>query len=1554
MSDLSSFMPTANFIESMVDNGKSLSKGEPNSTVKCSKNNHWLALNYCYKDHDQTPAAKAPYRVLVDGNEVASGTLDAKGNAREENIPPGKVEVIYGENPDEAEAEKLRKEFVAALDGIIKEQEAKKLYMDEALDKEAWWKQGLIYTGAAFEGVGDSITGIWDMATFAADVLRKAQMEYFDILNAIATGDIDKLERKLNTARDEGNEVIADAVEIKELLIAILDDPETLSYLRDFPGRYWDALPAVDKTRMASGAIFDIVVGIVLAAVSGGAGGVAMATNIASKLGSYGKKAISTLQKLAKALKKIKQRKKYHGVTKAKNDHIVENNPKSGTTKETGKIDNNKSCPEDSKVCKGGEPISLVTGEELLTQQDFVIDTPLPLEWHRTYRTGHIRNTGIGHGWTYPLSEYLSFSEWEISLFNHEGRVISLPVIRELGQYSENTAEQLTLTWETEDVYRLSAPDQPDKLFKKSNQTARLHRLEDAANNFWLCHYENGYLTRLKSNWGRIVACQYQGRLLTQLEELRYDAEGKVSHRHTLVRYEYNQADELIAVVDQAGNKEQFTYKNHVITRRILKTGFSFYFEWDQYNINGRCIHQWGDNGIYDYRFSWDDEKKITTCTDSNGCVRTIYYNERGLVDKEIDPEGGETLYQYDEHGRKISTTDPNGAVTEYQYNEQGLLACVMDAEGNQHQLKYDEAGRVTAVTDPIGNSWYREYNRSGLLTKRVDPEGNETQIEYTEQGLPSKITNALGQVRLLLWDSHGELIAEKDHAGNSQKYAYNPQGQIVASQDHNKAVTQYEYNALGLVSKISQPDGQVQQFEYNEAGQLTRYIDGVGRVTQYQYDGLSQVRKRIDPAGQALEYFYDKERNLIGLKNEKAEIYRLAYDKNERLIAEIGFDGREQHYQYDSAGHLIASIDGPLTVSKTPTSKNTEQSTQQQSQTGLITQFTRNKLGQLISKVAADGEATHFQYDGCGRLIAAKNPHRELAFGYNSQGHLTLEKQDNTELKHRCDALGNRVETILPNGQKLGFNYNHQQLYTEIALDGSPISQLKRDQAGREIARLQGDTLSEFQYDPIGRLQKHQVLTKGQQQPLIQRQYGYDQSGNLNLISDLKKGTTRFYYDALDRLTQVQGFINEQFAFDPASNLLAKKDSSEPELPTLTSQQQTTGNRLAFFGDRHFEYDSRGNLVKEKRGREGRLVTDYIYNAQNQLVKVKNQKGEFEYKYDALGRRISKTTPQGEVQFYWNGDVLLSEVRPKQQKLYIYEPGSFKPLAQIINGKTFYYHLDHLGTPQEMTSAHGELVWSGRYKAYGALALKEEALVENNLRFQGQYHDEETGLHYNRHRYYNPYIGQFITQDPIGLLGGINNYQYAPNPVNGVDPLGLECKQGKELDDYRKENNIGFDENGVYRGKIPAGNSHVFEKVTKDDVYDFDMPGRTKGHAASKHNVNIKNPKVLDILNEPENVYTGKNKNGNYVDIYHKNGSVVITDAGNKRSIITAYGKVEGGKRAKPVRVDQWEDPNYERNGEIRGWDHSSNERYAEIDLNAKEKNVRINNPDYPLFELE
>ncbi|WP_431978618.1 RHS repeat domain-containing protein [Pseudomonas fungipugnans] len=106
-----------------------------------------------------------------------------------------------------------------------------------------------------------------------------------------------------------------------------------------------------------------------------------------------------------------------------------------------------------------------------------------------------------------------------------------------------------------------------------------------------------------------------------------------------------------------------------------------------------------------------------------------------------------------------------------------------------------------------------------------------------------------------------------------------------------------------------------------------------------------------------------------------------------------------------------------------------------------------------------------------------------------------------------------------------------------------------------------------------------------------------------------------------------------------------------------------------------------------------------------------------------------------------------------------------------------FYYQLDHLGTPQELTDYGGEIVWSARYNAYGKitdLTHGASEQLDQPLRFQGQYFDAESGLHYNRHRYYDPGVGRYLTPDPVKLAGGLNPYRYVPNPTGWVDPLGL------------------------------------------------------------------------------------------------------------------------------------------------------------------------------------
>ena len=125
---------------------------------------------------------------------------------------------------------------------------------------------------------------------------------------------------------------------------------------------------------------------------------------------------------------------------------------------------------------------------------------------------------------------------------------------------------------------------------------------------------------------------------------------------------------------------------------------------------------------------------------------------------------------------------------------------------------------------------------------------------------------------------------------------------------------------------------------------------------------------------------------------------------------------------------------------------------------------------------------------------------------------------------------------------------------------------------------------------------------------------------------------------------------------------------------------------------------------------------------------------------------------------------------------------------------KVYYFHTDQVGMPQELTNAQGQIVWQASYKTWGSTVAEEwqaktlsgnpihrldagdtpeKEHQQQNLRYQGQYLDRDTGLHYNTFRYYDPDMGRFICPDPIGLDGGVNLQSYAPNPFGWIDPLG-------------------------------------------------------------------------------------------------------------------------------------------------------------------------------------
>ncbi|MDO1510168.1 MULTISPECIES: RHS repeat domain-containing protein [unclassified Neisseria] len=238
--------------------------------------------------------------------------------------------------------------------------------------------------------------------------------------------------------------------------------------------------------------------------------------------------------------------------------------------------------------------------------------------------------------------------------------------------------------------------------------------------------------------------------------------------------------------------------------------------------------------------------------------------------------------------------------------------------------------------------------------------------------------------------------------------------------------------------------------------------------------------------------------------------------------------------------------------------------------------------------------------------------------------------------------------------------------------------------------------------------------------------------------------------------------------------------------------------NRVTHYNGINYYYNKLGNVIcRETQG----IIQNLHYDLFDQLVKIETftkledgtwEKDTWGYEYDTLRCRTKKAkilddnTQTNITEFLWDGSRLFQEIYANGRYTYTYaDQNSYEPLAQVHNwtnteGETnetiFYFHCDQAGSPREMTDKDGNLVWYGKYRAWGQLTFAESLVpnVHQPFRLQGQYYDPESGLHYNFHRYYDPNFGRFITQDPIGLAGGSNAYFAFPNAQTWADPLGL------------------------------------------------------------------------------------------------------------------------------------------------------------------------------------
>jgi len=283
---------------------------------------------------------------------------------------------------------------------------------------------------------------------------------------------------------------------------------------------------------------------------------------------------------------------------------------------------------------------------------------------------------------------------------------------------------------------------------------------------------------------------------------------------------------------------------------------------------------------------------------------------------------------------------------------------------------------------------------------------------------------------------------------------------------------------------------------------------------------------------------------------------------------------------------------------------------------------------------------------------------------------------------------------------------------------------------------------------------------------------YNYDPSGNIASLNDFSNNSVLTYaYDATGRLvsavdTASNGFGSLGYTYDANGNRQSETRNGS-SLPDVYSPPGS--NWLYQRGSDYRIKNQNGNTAF------GTPTGFNAYDGYNRLIQSSN--GGAQYVYNALGQRIEKTNASGAkigFQYGANGELLYEQDAAGNTKAYVWLNG--RPIARIDNNQQiYYYHVDHLGTPQAMTDSMGTVVWKAYYEPFGTATVRPVSTIENNLRLPGQYYDSETGMHYNYFRDYDPTTGRYIEADPMGLAAGPNVYAYVGgNPLSFIDPLGL------------------------------------------------------------------------------------------------------------------------------------------------------------------------------------
>ncbi|MCA3174272.1 MAG: RHS domain-containing protein, partial [Burkholderiales bacterium] len=779
------------------------------------------------------------------------------------------------------------------------------------------------------------------------------------------------------------------------------------------------------------------------------------------------------------------------------------------------------------------------------------------------------------------------------------------------------------------------------------------------------------------------------------------------------------------------------------------------------------------------------------------------------------------TRYEVDAGGNLTKETNPLGHSRQYSYDKVGNVTLATDARGQQIQASYDALNRRLNLTNPVGGVHKLQYNAQGLPITETDEDGRTTQAEFDNFLRISKQVDGLGNIT-----QYSYALPDGSNAGGvgalfdptETRFPTFTQQQRYDLLERPTSQTLLNPNSLGT-------EGLVSSATHDKRGQVLSETDANGKTHSYRYDALGQLIETTDSLGNKTLAQYDARGNLIQIIDAKGNVNKFTFDRNNRVIQETLPLGQTTQYQYDAAGNLTQKTDpnGHKTNYRFDAANRLIEVKHTQAGGTLVrtTSYTWDAEDNLTAWSDTDHSRSQtssasLSYDAAGRKT-------QEAISYPSGTTLSYQ--------YAYSPAGNKTRLTWPDGTAIDYSYSpHGELHTVTIPGEGTISVVEYKWLEPSKITLPGGSTQNRTLDGLLYLEDLKVKTPGQQTILsITNTWGKVQELKTQARSDTANGTSSsksssFGYDDEIRLTQVQtdtgglfGTDTERYTLDAVGNRIAhsKVSSGAWAYDANNRLTQIGSGSCGQSGVTCYQYDAAGNLTQKQTATQ---VWRYGYDTQNRLIQVQDGSGQqiARYGYDPLDRRLWKEQfrdkdgqllPQAQRTHYLYADEGL--IAEATQAITLNPDGSttsnsaaqistqygLKPHSEWGTGPLFiktknsngqdtfaYYHHDQQQTPVQATDKAGNIVWAASYAAFGKASIttpqatQDKPTLTSHLRLPGQYEDAETGLHYNYRRYYDPDIGRYISQDPIGLEGGLNQYQYAnADPINQTDATG-EC----------------------------------------------------------------------------------------------------------------------------------------------------------------------------------